>query len=69
MGTFALSVTPADDLIDVSRGIVVTGLAPGTQVGIVAQTRRGNDVLWHSRAAFVADAQGTVDLKRDAPVS
>ena len=69
MGTLALSVTPADDLIDVSRGIVVTGLAPGAQVGIVAQTRRGNGVLWHSRAAFVADAQGTVDLTRDAPVS
>ncbi|HWV05498.1 CMD domain protein [Ralstonia sp.] len=69
MGTFAISVTPADDLIDVSRGIVVTGLAPGAQVGIVAQTRRGNGVLWHSRAAFVADAQGTVDLTRDAPVS
>ena len=69
MGTFALGVTPTDDLIDVSRSIVVTGLAPGAQVGIVAQTRRGNGVLWHSRAAFVADAQGTVDLTRDAPVS
>ncbi|WP_112184443.1 acyl-CoA thioester hydrolase/BAAT C-terminal domain-containing protein [Ralstonia sp. GX3-BWBA] len=69
MGTFALGVTPADDLIDVSRSIVVTGLAPGAQVGIVAQTRRGNGVLWHSRAAFVADAQGTVDLTRDAPVA
>lgn len=69
MGTLALSVTPADDLIDVSRSIVVTGLAPGAQVGIVAQTRRGNGVLWHSRAAFVADAQGTVNLTRDAPVS
>lgn len=69
MGTLALSVTPADDLIDVSRGIVVTGLVPGAQVGIVAQTRRGNGVLWHSRAAFVADAQGTVNLTRDAPVS
>ena len=69
MGMFVLSVTPADDLIDVSRQIVVTGLAPGAQVGIVAQTRRGNGVLWHSRAAFVADAQGAVDLTRDAPVS
>ncbi|CAJ0742617.1 acyl-CoA thioester hydrolase/BAAT C-terminal domain-containing protein [Ralstonia mannitolilytica] len=69
MGTFALSVTPADDLINVSRQIVVTGLAPGAQVGIVAQTARGNGVLWHARAAFVADAQGTVDLTRDAAVS
>ena len=69
MGTFALSVTPADDLIDVPRRIIVTGLVPGEQVGIVAQTRRGNGVLWHSRAAFMADAEGTVDLTRDAPVS
>lgn len=69
MATFELNATPADDLIDVPRRIVVTGLAPGAQVGIVAQTRRGNDVLWHARAAFVADAQGTVDLTRDAPVS
>ena len=66
---FTLSVTPADDLIDVSRQIVVTGLAPAAQVGIVSQTTRGNGVLWHARAAFVADAQGTVDLMRDAPVS
>ena len=69
MAAFTLSVTPADDLIDVSRQIVVTGLAPGAQVGIVAQTRRGAGVLWHSRAAFIADAQGTVDLTRDAPIS
>ena len=66
---FTLSVTPADDLIDVPRQIVVTGLAPAAQVGIVSQTTRGNGVLWHARAAFVADAQGTVDLMRDAPVS
>ncbi len=65
---FALGVAPADDLIDVPRRIVVTGLAPGARVGIVAQTRRGNAVLWHSRAAFIADADGTVDLSRDAPV-
>uniref|UniRef100_UPI001E61DB6D acyl-CoA thioesterase/BAAT N-terminal domain-containing protein n=1 Tax=Ralstonia syzygii TaxID=28097 RepID=UPI001E61DB6D len=66
---FALSVAPTDDLIDVPRRIVVTGLVPGAQVGIVAQTRRGNGVPWHSRAAFVADADGSVDLSRDAPVS
>ena len=69
LGNLELNATPADDLIDVQRRIVVTGLPPGAQVGIVAQTRRGTGVLWHSRAAFVADAQGTVDLTRDAPVS
>ncbi|QUP53529.1 acyltransferase [Ralstonia syzygii] len=66
---FALSVAPTDDLIDVPRRIVVTGLVPGAQVGIVAQTRRGNGVPWHSRADFIADADGSVDLSRDAPVS
>ncbi|WP_197386502.1 acyl-CoA thioesterase/BAAT N-terminal domain-containing protein [Ralstonia pseudosolanacearum] len=64
----ALSVAPADDLIDVPRRIVVTGLVPGAQVDLAARTLRGRAVPWHSRAAFIADADGTVDLSRDAPV-
>lgn len=65
---FALSVAPADDLIDVPRRIVVTGLVPGAQVDLAARTLRGHAVPWCSRAAFIADADGTVDLSRDAPV-
>ena len=79
LGNLELNATPADDLIDVQRRIVVTGLPPGAQVGIVAQTRRGTGVLWHSRAAFVAAADeaktrgvtkriqnGQIALTRDA---
>lgn len=66
--TLALTVTPADALIDVPRRIAVTGLAPDTLVTLSAQTRRAGGILWDSQATFMADAQGRVDLTRDAPV-
>jgi dienelactone hydrolase len=66
--TPTLTITPAVDLIDVPRQIRVEHVAPGQTVEITALTRR-NGVLWQSQAAFVAGADGTVDLGRDAPVS
>ncbi|RSE99875.1 acyl-CoA thioesterase/bile acid-CoA:amino acid N-acyltransferase family protein [Achromobacter aegrifaciens] len=66
--TPTLTITPADDLIDVPRQIRVEHVAPGQTVEITALTRR-TGVLWQSQAAFVAGADGTVDLGRDAPVS
>lgn len=63
-----LSVIPADALIDVPRCIRVEQARPGKTVEITALTRR-NGVLWQSRAAFVADADGVVDLTRQAPAS
>ncbi|WP_258127970.1 acyl-CoA thioesterase/bile acid-CoA:amino acid N-acyltransferase family protein [Achromobacter anxifer] len=66
--TPTLTITPADDLIDVPRQIRVEHVTPGQTVEITALTRR-NGVLWQSQAAFVAGADGTVDLGRDAPVS
>jgi len=64
-----LSITPADALIDVPRHIVVSGLAPGEEVGFSTRTLRGPGVVWHAQANFRADAQGVVDLQRDAPLS
>ena len=64
-----LSITPEDALIDVPRRIVVDGLAPGEQVEIASCTLRGAGVAWRAAARFVADAEGTVDLWRDAPVA
>lgn len=64
-----LSITPQDALIDVPRRIAVTGLAPGETVDIEARTVRGPGIAWRASARFVADAQGTVDLTRDAPVA
>lgn len=56
-----LSVSPADDLIDVPRRIVVSGVMPGELVEISSRTLRAG-IPWRSRARFVADAQGQVDL-------
>ena len=64
-----LSITPQDALIDVPRRIAVNGLAPGEQVEIASCTVRGAGVPWRASARFATDAQGTVDLQRDAPLS
>ena len=63
-----LSITPADALIDVPRRIAVDGLAPGEQIEVASCTLRGPGVPWRASARFVADALGSVDLTRDAPV-
>lgn len=67
MVSLTLTVKPADALIDVTRQIIVTGAEPGAKIEIGTETSR-SDALWSSRAVFVADASGTVDLTRDAPV-
>lgn len=64
-----LSISPATGLLDAPRHIRVTGLAAGQTLTLSARTVRGKGVAWVSQARFVADAQGTVDLQRDAPVS
>jgi dienelactone hydrolase len=64
-----LSITPAEALIDVPRRIAVEGLAPGEEITLSTRTVRGPDVIWRSTARFRADAQGMIDLQRDAPLS
>jgi len=64
-----LYITPLDGLLDERRQIVVDGLAPGAEVTLTSQTRRGGDQFWRSSATFVADAQGRIELERDAPVA
>jgi len=61
MSTLNITVTPADDLIDVPRRIVVTGAQPGELVQVASRTVRAGAV-WRSSARFVADAAGHVDL-------
>ncbi|QBR02755.1 palmitoyl-CoA hydrolase [Paraburkholderia pallida] len=70
-GAHALSLTvmPADALIDVPRRIVLRGAPAGARVTIASRTERAHGALWHADATFVADADGVVDLSRDAPVS
>jgi dienelactone hydrolase len=64
-----LSVTPADGLLDEPRRIAVEGLALGQTVVLSTRTLRGDDQYWVSSATFIADANGRVDLERDAPVT
>ncbi len=62
------SIDPVDGLIDEPRRIVVSGLVPDELVAIRAHTQRAGGAVWMSQATFMADAQGVVDLSRDAPV-
>ena len=69
MSAAQLSVTPQDALIDVPRRITVTGLAACEAVTVETRTMRGPGIVWRASAGFVADADGTLDLARDAPHS
>lgn len=63
------TATPADALVDVPRHIAASGLLPHEEVTVSACTLRGKGVPWRAEARFRADAQGCVDLQRDAPTS
>src|SRR5690606_20471478 len=63
-----LEITPQTALIDVPRRIALRGLQPGQRVTLQSRTVRGPQVEWTSGATFLADADGCVDLTRDAPV-
>ncbi|NMM86853.1 palmitoyl-CoA hydrolase [Rhodococcus sp. SRB_17] len=69
MPSATLTVTPEDALIDMPRRIAVQGLAPGEEVTLGTRTLRGPGVVWRSHATFRADADGVVDLQRDAPLA
>lgn len=63
-----ISVEPRSGLIDVERRIIISGAKPQARITIKTLTNRnGHD--WTSEASFAADAQGVVDLTRDAPLS
>jgi len=64
-----LTITPPDALIDVPRRIAVDGLAPHETITLTTRTLRGPGVPWCAQAHFAADAHGTVDLQRDAPLA
>lgn len=66
--SISLHVDPAIARIDVARQITVQGLAPGETVSLVSTTLRGG-TPWQATAQFVADAEGRVDLTRDASVA
>ncbi|KQP22523.1 acyl-CoA thioesterase/bile acid-CoA:amino acid N-acyltransferase family protein [Pseudorhodoferax sp. Leaf267] len=64
-----LHATPADALIDVPRRIAAEGLVPGEEVLLASHTVRGPGIAWTAEVRLRADADGTVDLTRDAPLA
>jgi pimeloyl-ACP methyl ester carboxylesterase len=64
-----LKVSPATALQDVPLRIRLTGVTPSARVMLIAAMRNRDGALWHARATFSADAAGTVDPARDAPLN
>ena len=65
----SLEVVPARVMIDEAVAIRATALMPGERVAIRAELTDGGGQAWASQADFVADAQGTVDASKQAPVA
>jgi len=63
----ALDVTPTPLPVDVPAWIRLSGLDAGQEVTLRAEFQDGSANLWHSEAVFIADADGVVDLTRQAP--
>jgi dienelactone hydrolase len=64
-----LEVTPTRALVDAEIQIRATGLQPNERISIRAELMDGADNHWSSQAEFLADAQGSVDASKQAPVA
>ena len=69
MAAQSLEVVPARAPIDEPVAIRASGLAPNERIAIRAELTDGGGKLWSSQADFVADAQGSVDVSKQAPVA
>jgi pimeloyl-ACP methyl ester carboxylesterase len=61
--------TPADAMIDVPRAIRAEGFAARAPVEMTARLTQNDGTHWRSRASFIADARGAVDVARTAPLA
>lgn len=66
--TLVVTVEPEDAPLAQRRSITITGATPGAIVTVQSTTLR-EGTTWFSRASFLADREGRVDLGTDAPVS
>lgn len=65
----SISVSPSTSVEDQPITIQVSGLRPRQHVDLSLASTDADGVRFTSRASFVADAQGRVDLTRTAPLS
>ena len=63
-----LTVTPQRALIDVERQILIEGFAPYSFVTVTARMRMCG-AQWESVSTFLAGHDGSLDLRRDGPVT
>jgi dienelactone hydrolase len=63
----AIAIDLPDALIDVPRRIVLSGFS-AAPVRLQSEMRQPDGSIWASTAWFQPDAQGTIDLDRDAPL-
>jgi dienelactone hydrolase len=64
-----IEVTPKRAMVDEPVTISATGLQPNERVAIRAELVDGEDARWISEADFIADAQGSIDVSKQAPVA
>jgi dienelactone hydrolase len=64
----SLTVAPPRVLPGESAIVRAAGLQPNEHIVIAAELVDGEDQRWESKAEFVADAQGAVDVSTQAPV-
>jgi hypothetical protein len=62
-------VAPTDTLQDAAVRIRVDGLVPGAHYDIRSDFAGHGGSVWRSRATFVADGAGMIDLGTAAPVA
>ena len=62
-------VAPSDTLQDAALRIRVTGLTPGSRYDVRSDFAGHGGSVWRSRASFVADPTGVIDLSSMAPVA
>ncbi|MFC4276667.1 acyl-CoA thioesterase/bile acid-CoA:amino acid N-acyltransferase family protein [Achromobacter aloeverae] len=68
MPTPRITVTPERALVDVERDIRLEGYPPYAFVTVAASMRMCG-ALWSSESVFLAGPDGSLDLRRDSPVS
>jgi len=62
-------IDPADQIFGTPFSITVTGLKPGEQATIKAQSTDASRITWESKAIFKADNRGIIDVGKKAPLS
>ncbi len=65
----SLEAVPSRVMVDEPAAIRAAGLQPNERVSIRGELVDGGGHEWAAEAEFIADAQGTIDLSKQAPAS